>query len=116
MRARNWILIVDDDADVQEALAELLATEGYTVEVAANGAEAIEVLEREPMPCAVIVDLMMPGIVGQELLEYLRHHERLASVPVAILSASPQLAPEGYRVFTKPISVRGLLDFIEKRC
>jgi hypothetical protein len=54
----------------------------------------------------------MPGVVGQELLEYLRHDERLASLPVAIVSASPQLAPAGYPVFAKPLQLDALLEFV----
>lgn len=107
------VLIVEDDPEIQAALEELMTEEGYDVWLAANGADAIHLLEdrREP-PCAVLVDLLMPGIVGQELLEYLRHDDGLREVPVAIVSASPQLAPEGYRVFKKPLDVPPLLEFL----
>jgi hypothetical protein len=54
----------------------------------------------------------MPGIVGQELLNYLRHDTHLASIPIAVFSASPELAPAGYRVFRKPLDLRPLLDFL----
>ena len=94
-------------------LPEMLIDEGYDVWLAANGADAIQLLEeRRESPCAVLVDLLMPGIVGQELLEYLRHDDGLRRIPVAIVSASPQLAPEGYRVFKKPLDVPPLLDFL----
>jgi CheY-like chemotaxis protein len=112
MTEQRWILIVDDDTDIQEAMAEIVATEGYQVEVAADGAEAIEILERRGPPASVIVDLLMPGIVGHELLEYLESEQALRDVPVAIVSASPHLAPEGYRVFAKPFSARTLVRFI----
>jgi CheY-like chemotaxis protein len=110
------ILIVEDDLDIQEALSELLRREGYQVEIADNGAEAIAMLEGGDRPCVMLVDLLMPGIVGQELLEYLRDDVRLATIPVAIVSGSPQLAPEGYRVFRKPLNLRPLLDFIREGC
>jgi CheY-like chemotaxis protein len=110
------VLIVEDDPEIQAALEELLMVEGYEVDLAANGADAIEYLEGDARPCAVLVDLLMPGIVGQELLEYLRDDDRLASIPVAIVSASPQLAPQGYKVFRKPLDLRPLLDFLREGC
>jgi CheY-like chemotaxis protein len=110
------VLIVDDDADVQDLLAELLSRNGYTVDIATNGAEAINVLSSGAPPCAVLVDLMMPGIVGQELLEYIRSDEKLAEVEIAIISGSPELAPEGYATFAKPVSSGTVLDFLRNRC
>jgi CheY-like chemotaxis protein len=111
-----WIMIVDDDADMQGLLGELLENEGYEVDIASNGVEAINMLEGSVRPCAVLVDLIMPGVVGQELIEYLRSDEKLASIPLAIVSGSPQLAPEGYPVFPKPVQPQALLEFIKRQC
>lgn len=97
-------------------LAELLASAGYRVEVAANGAEAIERLARDDRPCGIVVDLLMPGVVGQELIEYLGSDQELASIPLAIVSGSPQLAPPGHQVFTKPVDSSALVQFIQQRC
>ena len=116
MNNRKHVLIVEDDPEIRASLADLLRTEGYEIALATNGAEAIDCLEGAQRPCAVLVDLLMPGIVGQELLEYLRDDVRLASIPVAIVSGSPQLAPEGYRVFRKPLDPRPLLDFLREGC
>ena len=52
---------------------------------------------------------------GVELLEYLAHEPRLANIRVAIVSASPELAPEGYRVFAKPLDLPSLLEFLRPR-
>jgi CheY-like chemotaxis protein len=109
------VLVVDDDLDVQSLLAGLLTKAGYKVEVANSGAEAILLLERIE-PQVMLVDLLMPGIVGQELLEYLRASPHLANVPVAIVSGSPELAPDGYRLFRKPVSFKSLLEFVKESC
>ena len=93
-------------------LFSFLERAGFDVTCATNGAEAIELLRPDEPPRAVLVDLLMPGIVGHELLEYLRAEEAYANVPVAIISGSPQLAPAGYRVFSKPLEPRALLDFL----
>lgn len=109
-------MIVEDDVDIQAALVDLLAAEGYEVDVVENGAAAISMLEDGARPCVMLVDLLMPGIVGQELLEYVRDDIRLATIPVAIVSGSPQLAPGGYQVFRKPLDLRPLLDFVRSGC
>jgi CheY-like chemotaxis protein len=110
------ILIVEDDVDIQAALFDLLSGEGYEVDIVENGADAISMLEDGARPCVMLVDLLMPGIVGQELLEYVREDVRLAAIPVAIVSGSPQLAPDGYQVFRKPMDLKPLLDFVRGGC
>jgi len=109
------VLVVEDDPEFKTTLECLLTSQGHEVDVVNNGAEAISFLEaNEERPDVVLVDLLMPGIVGNELLEYLRDDDKLAEIPVAIVSASPQLAPEGYPVFPKPIDSRSLLDFVTR--
>jgi CheY-like chemotaxis protein len=109
------VLVVEDDLAVQATLAELFTREGYEVVVANNGSEAIELLEHGERPCCILVDLLMPGIVGQELLEYLRD-EALAAIPIAIITGSPHLAPPGYVLLPKPLEMRVLLDFVIAHC
>lgn|SRR5689334_5745401 len=116
MVAEHRILVVEDDRELGTTLADVLRDQGFDVDLVVNGAEAIELLETSDLPCVVLVDLLMPGIVGQELLEYLRSDERFAAIPVAIVSGSPQLAPDGYRVFPKPLHLRPLLDFVRQGC
>ncbi len=113
---RSQVLIVEDDAAVRDALRELFAREGYEVTTANNGAEAIEQLEEGASPCVVLVDLLMPGVVGHELIDYMQREARVASTPVAIITGSPYLAPEGYTMFPKPLDMRSLLDFVGAHC
>jgi CheY-like chemotaxis protein len=108
------ILVVDDDIEVRSALADVFQMHGYTVELAANGADAIDLLERGHRPDVVLVDLLMPGVIGHSLLEYMRGDQQLSQIPVAIVSASPHLAPPGYRVFGKPVQLGALLEFVRR--
>jgi CheY-like chemotaxis protein len=110
------VLVVEDDIDTRSALREFLEDEGLEVTAAGNGAEAINCLKRAEMPCAMLIDLTMPGIAGEDLVEYLRAETRLASIPVAIISASPERAPPGVRVFGKPIDIDALVAFVKERC
>jgi CheY-like chemotaxis protein len=58
------ILIVDDDAEAREALADLLFNEGYAVICAENGRQALDYLSGSPLPALIILDLMMPVMSG----------------------------------------------------
>jgi CheY-like chemotaxis protein len=109
------LLVVEDDHAVQSALKELFEREGYEVLIANNGVEAIELLERGVRPCCVLVDLLMPGIIGNELLDYLQSEQR-TELHVAIITGSPHLAPADYPLFEKPLQLPALLDFVTGHC
>ena len=106
------VLVVDDDPDVRMLIGELLAVHGFEVELAADAMEAIELLDRGARPNVVVADLLMPGVDGTELLAYMRGHPELAEIPVAIVSGQTRYAPRGYKVFTKPVDARVLVDFV----
>ena len=55
------ILVVDDEPDIRESLAELFEDAGYAVSTAADGAEALEILAADELPCVVILDLACPA-------------------------------------------------------
>lgn len=84
----NSILLVDDDPDVLEALAELL-TDRYRVLVASNGEMALKMLAREDVDL-IVADLMMPIMDGETLLKTIRAAGR--DTPVIIFSAVRDLA------------------------
>jgi diguanylate cyclase (GGDEF)-like protein len=79
------ILIVEDDDDSREALAELLEEHGYDVATARDGVEAVELAEKTP-PTLVISDVNMPRRDGFALIEELREREASATVPIILLS------------------------------
>ena len=83
------ILVVDDERAVRDSLRRALELEGYDVEVAADGREALDRLEREPEPDAVILDVLMPAVDGLEVCERLRRAGRL--LPVLMLTARAEV-------------------------
>jgi PAS domain S-box-containing protein len=87
----NRILVVDDDADIREAFAEALADEGFVVDLAANGAEALQLLRTGRRPALILLDLMMPIMDGSAMLAELRKDPALDSVPVVLTSAASDL-------------------------
>lgn len=83
------ILIVEDDTDINHLLKKILCAEGYCVEQAFSGTEALFYFEKGA-PDLIILDLMLPGITGEELLTILRN-EKHCLAPVLVLSAKTAL-------------------------
>ena len=81
---RLRVLLVDDEADLVESVAMALEDQ-FEVVTAKNGAEALEVILRDP-PDAIVLDLMMPVMTGEELIAELR--QRAIGIPVIVASAS----------------------------
>ena len=79
------ILVVDDERAVRESLRRALELEGYEIELAADGREALERLEAESQPDALILDVLMPGVDGLEVCRRLRRTG--SHLPVLMLTA-----------------------------
>jgi CheY-like chemotaxis protein len=113
----SLILVVDDNDALRENLAEALEIEGYPVLVAADGATALKRLEEEPPPNVVLLDLMMPGMSGRELLALIRAQPRLQNVKVVITtgaSGAVARAANADGVLMKPFGVTELLAALKK--
>jgi CheY-like chemotaxis protein len=113
------ILIVDDDADIREALRGLLEEEGYEIVEASQGREALDLLRRaEVRPALVLLDLMMPLMDGWQLRARLRQDPELASIPIVIMTAhagvirAVQDIQPPTPVLAKPLDVGQLLDLV----
>ena len=85
MDERPRLLLVDDDADMRQALAEALDGR-FEVALAANGEEGLRRLRQGARPCAVLLDLLMPEMSGYDLLEEMAHDEAIAGTQVIIVS------------------------------
>src|SRR5229473_1846814 len=79
------VLVVDDDPDILQTLGLCLSSEGYRVLMAANGKEALDILDREH-PSVILLDLMMPVMDGWQFVAELEHRG-WRDVPLLILSA-----------------------------
>jgi two-component system, response regulator, stage 0 sporulation protein F len=103
--ALGRILVVDDEAPVREVLTEYFATEGYAVEVAASGIEALTAI-RDGRADLVLLDVRMPGLDGIQVLRRIR--ELTESVPVIMVTANEDvgLAKETLRL--------GAFDYVAK--
>ncbi len=100
------LLVVEDDEAAREALRRILEGEGLEVRSACDGTEALECLRAE-RPGLILLDLMMPGMDGFQLLEELRSQEAWQKIPVVVLTAR-ELTPEDLERF-HTLQVHGVL-------
>ncbi|TML54565.1 MAG: response regulator transcription factor [Actinobacteria bacterium] len=108
------ILIADDERAVRESLRRALELEGYQIELAADGREALYRLETESQPDAVVLDVLMPGVDGLEVARTIRRSG--SRVPILMLTARTQVEDrvEGLDAgaddyVTKPFALEELL-------
>jgi CheY-like chemotaxis protein len=118
MNGHDYILIVEDDHDIREALTQILEDEGYPVRGASNGREALDVAAAGPPPSLILLDLMMPIMNGWQFRAEQMKDARLASVPVLVISADPNLQPKASAlgvagILKKPIALDDLLSAIK---
>jgi CheY-like chemotaxis protein len=109
------ILVVDDDRDVREAVAELLDDHGYRAVQSADGREAEAYLRDNPSPACVVLDLMMPRLDGWAVAALMRQG-RLPQVPLIVMTAAGDqwgypTSPE--RLLKKPVDPRKLVAMVQ---
>ncbi len=114
------ILVVEDDAELRDALSDMLAAHGYRLHAAADGKEALAILtSRAVRPALIILDVMMPVMDGVTLLERLGEDASLATIPVVVLSAQTQRATfpaSVVGVLGKPLDLPQLLELVRVAC
>ena len=81
-----YILVADDDPSILYLVADILRDEGYAIELARNGREALEVIERREAPALVILDMRMPVIDGWAFASALRSMQ--LEVPILVMTAA----------------------------
>ncbi|MGI8681800.1 MAG: response regulator transcription factor [Mycobacteriales bacterium] len=115
----SLILVVEDDPSVRGLLQTLLAAQGYRVAVADDGLAGL-VKASSARPALILLDLMMPDLGGQRVLEELRGDPALSAVPVLVVTGKVDAVP-GLRaelgpdfVFAKPFAVAELLARVDE--
>ena len=116
------VLVIEDSDMEREGLAAVLQREGYAVLTAADGQEALACVRTSPRPDLILLDMLLPGIDGWDLLKVYTRDPALAGVPVVILSGldvgSPawaaSLGAAGY--LRKPVDSAALLQIVRRVC
>jgi CheY-like chemotaxis protein len=114
------VMVVDDDDDLREILAELLVDCGHRVLTASDGEAALRQLEgAEPAPDLIILDWMMPRMDGLGFRRRQLADPNIAAIPVVLMSATTtsrvpltEIAPDA--ALTKPVTLADLLGVLER--
>lgn len=111
------ILVVEDDAAIQEALVFILASEGYEVVLADHGREAIELLkDRKEDPCLILTDLMMPEMDGWEFIKLLNEQDVVVTIPIVVMTAGLTNKSHGKKIVKKPFNLETVLKLVQEHC
>ena len=84
---QSYVLVVDDDEDIGEAIEIILESRGYHCRLARDGESALELMRNHPLPQVVLLDMMMPIMSGEEFRIAQLQDPRLATVPVIVMTA-----------------------------
>jgi len=120
MTMSKHVVLVEDEVNIAEAIRFLLGRDGWRVETLANGSTAVDVI-RNSAPDLVMLDVMLPGKTGFEILQELRADPTLVDLPVLMLTARGQSRDREMaekagvsRFMTKPFSNTEMLDAVRE--
>lgn len=119
---RHSVLIIDDDADILDAFSITLTLADVTAHAVSSGREALDLLERGLRPCAIFLDIRMPGLDGWDVWERISGAAPgIASIPVIMVSADTpdpkRIAHAGIAAWLrKPVGVRELAGALNRVC
>jgi CheY-like chemotaxis protein len=119
VRSAKTVLIVDDDQEFRDALAEIVRGEGFQVETAKTGLQAIEKLRWGLRPCVILLDMQMGTMTGWDFRTEQKRDPDLAAIPVIAMTAGywkdRDLGDYAARV-SKPIDLEELKINLDKIC
>ena len=116
------VLIVEDDADLRNALAEVLEDGNYKPLRAENGAVALQELRTAARaPCVILLDVMMPVMDGRAFRAALQQDPALSGIPVIVLSAHTDASTAAAQIdaevfLVKPVDLGTLMEVVERFC
>jgi len=121
LSTHKTVLIVEDDLDIRQAIAEFLREAGLWVVEAEDGQDAFAKLNYLRRRCLILLDLLMPRMDGFEFLRRLKEHPDAPKFPVLVLSAHASVEtaehyPGVVGTLPKPFNVRTLLTWVDALC
>ena len=118
--AKARILIVEDEPNIVESLSFILRRAGFEVDTVTDGAEALDRVRRQAFE-VLVLDIMLPGMNGLDVLKAIRSDQTLSSLPVVVLTAKGQAndrrtaeAIGARAVITKPFSNADVVERVSR--
>jgi CheY-like chemotaxis protein len=118
----NLVMVVDDDPDILEIVELVLRRQGLSVATARDGAEALSLLRDDELnPCVILLDLMMPGMNGFQMLQAMAGDASLKDIPVVVVTGAGVLVDKRRdeitgQVIRKPFELPELMSAVRKHC
>ncbi len=120
---RKTVMLVEVDDDMRDALATLLEEQHYDVVQAANGAEALRLLEENGRTSCniILLDLMMPVMNGWDFRHQQKQKPELANIPVVLMSSGARIAfafdgLDAAAYVSKPVEIADLIETVQRHC
>jgi CheY-like chemotaxis protein len=113
------LMIVDDDDDMRDTIADIISAQGYTVAAFADARAALAALEGGQTPFLILLDLMMPGMSGWEFRAAQLKNQRLARIPIVVVTAASTFVngvptlPD-IEILRKPFELDTLLTLVDR--
>ncbi|HLK91408.1 MAG TPA: response regulator [Polyangia bacterium] len=119
MTEHERILVVEDDDDIREVMQEALASEGFWVDVAKDGLDALGKLDAGGAAPLILLDMMMPRMDGETFLKALRGRPALADAPVVVISGNAAVREKAKNLqaaacLVKPFELDELLGLVRR--
>jgi CheY-like chemotaxis protein len=119
MISSERILVVDDDDDIREVMQDLLVSEGFRVDAAKDGLDALDKLAHDGRPPLILLDMMMPRMDGEAFLKALRGRPDLADAPVVVISGNAAVREKANSLhaaacLVKPFELDELLGVVRR--
>jgi CheY-like chemotaxis protein len=113
------LMIVDDDDDMRDTIADIISAQGYTVAAFADARAALAALEGGQRPFLILLDLMMPGMSGWEFRAAQLKNPRLTPIPVVVVTAATTFidgapALPDIEILRKPFELDTLLTLVDR--
>jgi CheY-like chemotaxis protein len=120
--AHHRIFVIDDEEMIRESIVEFLGEQGYDAIGAVDGRDALDKLDvSDPIPCLILLDLMMPVMDGRSFREHQLQIPELAQIPVVVFSAYQDVAKTAGDLnavghLSKPLKLSDLLRTVQRHC
>jgi two-component system, chemotaxis family, chemotaxis protein CheY len=119
MAMPEHILVVEDDKDLRDSLADALRLEGYDVVGVEHGEAALQHLSTGARPCVILLDLMMPVMDGWTFHREIQKDQSLAAIPVVVMTAAGAARASTVdvnAVLHKPLQMDSVVEVVQEHC
>jgi DNA-binding NtrC family response regulator len=111
----SHIFVAEDDPDVRTSIAEILRDEGYEVGEFSSLDDTLRDLRAGARPCVVLMDLLLPGMTGQEFLGAMKGDRALSEIPVVMITGA-RTQNHGVEILRKPFDLSDLVATVSRHC